>query len=659
MPPRSLLRDSFNMKLMMIRLIIVVIIPLAAIGLFGIIYGKSTLHALALSNTQSINVIKSKVAASWAESEVREVEGIAQSQNIIDVLAIIEASTTLPKQRADASLFLADLLQDLAQKEHPTIRSVSIIELPNTTVLTHVPKQSVLTLPLTDKVISEGAQKTTFAVRADATTKQNITYLATPITLAGRVRAVLLAELDTTTLISGITDGSDSNTLSYLVNQNGLIINTKSLSLNSDGPAIPTTAIQRIITDYSRIPQGSFELNDGYNSSTIFAYATTPMGWVLITETANERFMGVVNWSLLYLVLFIAIIFAIVIAVMNLRALVNPMRQAIDQMAQAGTSLSATSQQVAASAQNNAAIAEQVAQGAVSQSAQVENISRSVAQIAENTQEILSSSEEVALVARGVAQISQLAGEKGEQSQQSLDQIRKMTSDTAIIARTMGSRSREIRTIVDTITKIAEQTNLLSLNAAIEAARAGDAGRGFSVVADEIRKLAEQSAGSADEIKHQVEKMLVQIDDTVLAAEKGLDYADQNALVVAEALGEMQNIFGSTQQLSSRIKDISSRTEAQTSLVKHVAESMDAIGSVAEQNAVGAEQLSASTQQQSAANQQVAAAAQQLQALSLDLQRLTGGDSLEISHTQSLNNSSRISKKAIPAYILEDKDTPR
>ena len=83
---------------------------------------------------------------------------------------------------------------------------------------------------------------------------------------------------------------------------------------------------------------------------------------------------------------------------------------------------------------------------------------------------------------------------------------------------------------------------------------------------------------------------------------------------------------------------------------------MDSIGSVAEQNAVGAEQLSASTQQQSAANQQVAAAAQQLQALSLDLQRLTGGVSPEIFHTQSLNNSNRISKKAIPAYILEDKE---
>ncbi|GAA3385211.1 methyl-accepting chemotaxis protein [Cryptosporangium minutisporangium] len=58
----------------------------------------------------------------------------------------------------------------------------------------------------------------------------------------------------------------------------------------------------------------------------------------------------------------------------------------------------------------------------------------------------------------------------------------------------------EIAEVNALIAQLAGQTNLLSLNATIEAARAGDLGKGFAVVASEVKQLANETASSAGEV---------------------------------------------------------------------------------------------------------------------------------------------------------------
>lgn len=78
----------------------------------------------------------------------------------------------------------------------------------------------------------------------------------------------------------------------------------------------------------------------------------------------------------------------------------------------------------------------------------------------------------------------------------------------------LSNELEDIFKVLSDIKTIADQTNLLALNAAIEAARAGDAGRGFAVVADEVRNLSLSSNNLNDQIKAQIEKAQLMINET-------------------------------------------------------------------------------------------------------------------------------------------------
>lgn len=657
MKPIVFFKNASGIQSLMIRLIGGIILPLAMVGLFGILYGRSTLHDVAMQNTLAVTILKGNMMTSWLNDRQLEVESLAQSETITKLGAALKTNGATTSVPSLVNPLIENITRTPMGVGHPSIRGIALVDPLTKKILMQLPEDNAINKDGIKNIPSFTGKKTAFISQYNSEKKLEEIVIATPLeTTSETPSLVLLAKLNTSVFTNILTgrDGLGSMGANYLISRNGTLV-----APPSTGAHIPSSAfITHILTAQVQASRGTFNTTMERSSETILAYTTLPVGWILVTEIPVEEFIGTVDWSFLLILLIAFIVFAIFLAVVNIFSLVEPLRRAINQIMLAGTSLATTSQHVAASAQNNAAIAEQVAQGAATQIAQADNISKSIADIALGAQEMLASSEEAGRVAREVSKVTQIAGEKGEQSQESLEQIRKMTSDTASIARTMGNRSREIRTIVETITKISEQTNLLSLNAAIEAARAGDAGRGFSVVADEIRKLAEQSASSAEEIKQQVEKMLLQINDTVFAAEKGLEHADTNAKIVGEALNELQNVSGAIQHLSASIKEISGSTEKQTTLIQHVALGMDSIGEVAEQNAAQAEQLSASTQEQSAANQEVVAAAQQLQTLSFDLEQLTGGIA-QLSKETNPTIDGYMHKKPISAYILENKNEER
>ena len=104
---------------------------------------------------------------------------------------------------------------------------------------------------------------------------------------------------------------------------------------------------------------------------------------------------------------------------------------------------------------------------------------------------------------------NQLADQGGKAVQKSVESMAQIRTS-----------STQIAEIIQVISEIASQTNLLALNAAIEAARAGEHGVGFAVVADEVRKLAERSNQAAREIS-------TLIKESTSRVEEGAQLSDQ------------------------------------------------------------------------------------------------------------------------------------
>jgi len=237
----------------------------------------------------------------------------------------------------------------------------------------------------------------------------------------------------------------------------------------------------------------------------------------------------------------------------NLQAIVGDLHAEIDGMSEVTTRIAHGNTNLSARTESQASNLEQTA-------AAMEQLSSTVKHNADSSRSA-----------------KQLVAEANTTAQESGSAVGRMI-DTM---RDINQSSGKVGEIIQVIEGIAFQTNILALNAAVEAARAGEQGRGFAVVASEVRALAQRASGAAKEIKTLIEASSTQV--------------HQGERTVEDAGEIIKQVVDRVRMVSELITDFANATEEQSLGISQVADAIQQLDAVTQNNAALVEESTSAT----------------------------------------------------------------
>ena len=304
----------------------------------------------------------------------------------------------------------------------------------------------------------------------------------------------------------------------------------------------------------------------------------------------------------------------------KLRKLLLNVLESCEKVAASSQELTANAEQTSESINHVAENTVAMAEYASHQSDTVEELQVVVDEMGVKMKELHESAQKMDDVAKTSQEKAVDGKKKVNFAIEQIKTIETQVNKSAEVVDTLGKRSKEIGTIVDTISAIADQTNLLALNAAIEAARAGEHGRGFAVVADEVRKLAEQSAIAAKNISELIKK--IQSDTTSAVEEIKLGNASvkegaESVLATGEAFRIIEEqVYTLNENVQKSIEHIDTVNSTSHSILNAI----ESVQKNSQKSAEDAQNISAATEEQAATMHEMADSSHQLAILAQELQ---------------------------------------
>ncbi|MGD9947281.1 MAG: methyl-accepting chemotaxis protein [Desulfobulbus sp.] len=187
---------------------------------------------------------------------------------------------------------------------------------------------------------------------------------------------------------------------------------------------------------------------------------------------------------------------------------------------------------------------------------------------------------------QALTQSAQIVGEIEQTTQltdQALQRMHAMDREVGQLTGAIGEldrRSKDIGSIIESISEIADHTGLLSLNAFIEAARAGVHGAGFGVIAQEIRQLSQETAKAAQEVKNSLLGISELIGQTVTAVSRVQNEVASGLSGNSEATAALAHVNHEHRNFHQHLQSVIAAVEDQKKAVARFADDLDNISAI-------------------------------------------------------------------------------